>query len=90
MVDLFHRRRATPVTVPTDTVIPLNYFDDFKILRSWIIDLTLRFDDVLDAQRLQRALARLMELGNWKRLGARLRKNVRFSRELFGSSIAGY
>jgi len=41
-----------------------------------VLDFTLRFDDVLDPEKLSAALVRLMELGNWRKLGARLRMNV--------------
>jgi hypothetical protein len=37
---------------------------------------THRFDDVLDAEKLRIGLVRLMELGNWGKLGGRLRENV--------------
>jgi hypothetical protein len=42
-----------------------------------VLDFTLRFDDVLDSEKLGAALVRLMELGNWRKLGARLRMNVK-------------
>lgn len=42
-----------------------------------MLDLTLRFDDVLDHEKMRLALVRLVELGNWRKLGARLRMNVR-------------
>ncbi|QRD81424.1 terpenoid cyclases/protein prenyltransferase alpha-alpha toroid [Aspergillus flavus] len=38
-------------------------------------DFTFRFDDVLDASKLEAALDRLMEIGDWGQLGARLRLN---------------
>ena len=42
-----------------------------------VLDFTMRFDDVLDPEKLCTALTRLMELGNWRKLGARLRMNVK-------------
>ncbi|KAL2844054.1 hypothetical protein BJX68DRAFT_257301 [Aspergillus pseudodeflectus] len=67
-------RRSRPPTIPTDRIIPLRYFDDQRYLRP-CHDFTLRFDDVLDAPKLEAALDRLMEIGNWGQLGARLRQN---------------
>lgn len=59
-----------------DTIIPAHSHDDTATFRAIILDFTLRFDDVLDPEAMRRALARLMELGNWKKLGSRLRINV--------------
>ena len=67
---------ARPAVVPTDTVVPMHFFDDNAINRSVLLYLTLRFDDVLDPERLLRALERLMELGDWRKLGARVRMTV--------------
>ena len=77
MIDLwgFLRRRQIPSRVPTDEVLPVHVFDNVIGLRVPIC-LTLRFDEVLDAQKLVRSLARLAELGDWKKLGGRLRLNV--------------
>ncbi|PYI08709.1 terpene synthase [Aspergillus sclerotiicarbonarius CBS 121057] len=62
-------------TVPTDRIIPLRYWDDLDYLRRLCHDFTFRFDDVLDVAKLEGALARLMEIGEWGQLGARLRLN---------------
>lgn len=62
-----------PATVPTDTIIPVHYFDDNTINRSVLLYITLRFDDFLDPERLRGAMDRLMELGDWRKLGARIR-----------------
>ncbi|KAF9882812.1 GTPase-activating protein [Aspergillus nanangensis] len=67
--------RTRPETVPTDRVIPLRYWDDLHYLRSLCHDFTFRFDDVLDAAKLEAALDGLMNLGDWGQLGARLRLN---------------
>lgn len=65
-----------PARVPTDTVIPLNGHDDTAANRDIVIDFTLRFDDVLDVEKLKAALAKLASLGDWRKLGARVRINV--------------
>ncbi|KAG5926952.1 hypothetical protein E4U42_002771 [Claviceps africana] len=71
------RQAASPATVPTDTVIPFHFYDDTKNTRGICFDVTFRFDDVLDPKRLRGALSRLLELGNWRKLGARIRRNGR-------------
>ena len=48
----------------------MHSLDDASFLRSIVLDFTLRFDDVLDPEKLSAALVRLMELGNWRKLGA--------------------
>ncbi|KAJ5502737.1 hypothetical protein N7463_005611 [Penicillium fimorum] len=52
---IFGRKR--PATVPTDRVIPLRYWDDLDYLRSLCHAFTFRFDDVLDAFKLEAALS---------------------------------
>lgn len=47
-------------------------------LRSLAHDFTFRFD-VLDVEKLEAALDRLVKIGDWGQLGARLRLNVRDS-----------
>ncbi|KAG5932552.1 hypothetical protein E4U53_001270 [Claviceps sorghi] len=69
------RQDASPATVPTDTIIPFHFYDDTKNTRGLCFDLTFRFDDVLDPERLRVALSRLLELGDWRKLGARIRRN---------------
>lgn len=77
MAGLFQRAKPErPATVPTDTIIPMHYFDDNSINRSVLLYITLRFDAVLDPERLRCALERLMELGDWRKLGARVRMTV--------------
>lgn len=44
-----------------------------------MIDFALLFDDVLDETKLVRALEKLVEKPGWKRLGGRLRMNVRLA-----------
>ncbi|KKA21157.1 LysR family regulatory protein [Rasamsonia emersonii CBS 393.64] len=66
---------ARPATVPTDTIIPCHYWDAQPIMRAYCMDLTFRFDDVLDTDKMRAALARLLEIGDWRKLGARIRLN---------------
>ena len=68
--------RVAPPTVPTDEVIPMFKWDDQPHNREMVVEFTYRFDDVLDNDKLKNALNRLLEIGDWKKLGARIRLNV--------------
>lgn len=57
-----------------DLVYPVHLHDaNFAKL---LMVCTLRFDSVLDHNKLHSALTRLLEIGDWKKLGGRLRRNV--------------
>jgi hypothetical protein len=56
--------------------MPLHSRDDTDQNRNIAIEFTMRFDDVLDAQKLVDALWKLLERPGWKKLGARLRLNT--------------
>jgi hypothetical protein len=59
-----------------DEIIKARFWDSNNILEKIVMEFTYRFDDVLDAERLKSSLERLLEIGEWKQLGARLKKNV--------------
>ncbi|KAI5918060.1 hypothetical protein F4810DRAFT_726330 [Camillea tinctor] len=67
--------RAAPPKVPTDTVIPLHAFDDRPINKSIQLLFLMRFDDVLDPEKLRSSLEKLLAREGWCKLGARLRLN---------------
>jgi hypothetical protein len=52
------------ISVPTDTVVPMHYFDDNAINRSVVLYITLRFDAVLEPQKLSDGLERLLQIGD--------------------------
>ncbi|OHF02037.1 hypothetical protein CORC01_02616 [Colletotrichum orchidophilum] len=64
-----------PATVATDTVIPLNANDDNVFNRAIAMAFMMRFDDVLDPERLHSSLTKLLDREGWRKLGARLRLN---------------
>ncbi|KIW01597.1 uncharacterized protein PV09_07069 [Verruconis gallopava] len=66
---------SSPPRIASDTVIPLHYFDDNSMLRSFVPEVTLRFDDVLDVDKIRNALDRLLSRKGWRKLGARVRFN---------------
>jgi hypothetical protein len=58
-----------------EEVCPLHKLDDIKSFRNHVIWM-MRFNDVLDAEKLADALSRLLEIGDCKKLGGRLRFKV--------------
>ena len=68
-------RPITPAD-PTDDVILGFTLDDTPTNRAIPLAWTLKFDDVLDADMLHDSLSRLLSIGNWRKLGGRIRKNV--------------
>ncbi|KAM7220385.1 hypothetical protein V8F06_004164 [Rhypophila decipiens] len=65
---------------PTDEVLVAHALDDARTLRDIIMGLAFRFDDLLDCDKIRDALARLLEVGGWRRLGGRLRLNKKTGR----------
>lgn len=59
-----------------DIIYPVHALDDTKTFRNLLITWTLRFNDVLDAEKLRSSLARLLEIGDWRKIGGRLRLKV--------------
>lgn len=65
-----------PPMVPTDQILPVHYWDDTTMFRSVVLHYMMRFDDILDVQKLTASLAKLIEREGWRKMGARLRLNV--------------
>jgi hypothetical protein len=68
-----------PPPIETDEIYPVHMLDDTKTLRNIVVTWTLRFNDVLDADKLLASLSKLLEIGDWRKVGGRLRLNVTFS-----------
>jgi hypothetical protein len=75
---LFSSKKTAPPPVPTDRVIPFRFADDFVYTRGLCLDISLCFDDVLDPEKLRESLDVLLNKDGWRKLGARMRLNVRF------------
>jgi hypothetical protein len=56
------------------TSYPLFMLDDNKTLHGIIITWLLHFNDVLDPALLHTSLCRLLEIGDWRKVGGRLRR----------------
>jgi hypothetical protein len=65
-----------PRRVESDHVYPVHMLDDTTTLRSIVVTWTLQFNDVLDPELLHNSLADLLEIGDWKKVGGRLRLKV--------------
>ncbi|KAI1136067.1 hypothetical protein F5Y05DRAFT_392812 [Hypoxylon sp. FL0543] len=68
--------KRLPLTISSDTVVPLHRFDDVSINRKVIVEYTMKFDDVLDPDKLRLSLEKLLSRRDWRKLGARLRLNT--------------
>ncbi|KAL2192814.1 hypothetical protein P885DRAFT_81827 [Corynascus similis CBS 632.67] len=77
MISFLSRRRTAPQRVPTDQVVPVGFFDDTIIFRTFVLYTLFVFDDVLDVQKLHSSLERVVARPGWNKLGARLRRNDR-------------
>jgi len=67
--------KTAPPRVETDEIYPLHMLDDTKTLRGIVVTWTLRFNDVLDADKLHSSLSELLEIGDWRKIGGRMRMN---------------
>ena len=56
-----------------DDVYPVHTLDDTKTFRNTLITWTIFFNDQLDVEQLKSSLSRLLGLGDWKKIGGRLR-----------------
>ena len=64
-------------SVATDGILTPFFFDDTPLYHNSAECWVLRFNDVLDADKLHAALIRLLEMDGWRKLGGRFRLNVR-------------
>jgi hypothetical protein len=60
-----------------DEVYPVHLFDDPGRLEVLVTSWTLRFNDVLDKDKIHESLAKLLEVGDWRKVGGRLRQKVK-------------
>ncbi|KAF5616935.1 hypothetical protein F25303_13411 [Fusarium sp. NRRL 25303] len=56
-----------------DIVYPTHMIDNVSVLKFLVMAWTMRFNDVLNADKLHKSLAELLTVGDWKRLGGRLK-----------------
>lgn len=61
----------------TDIIFPIHFVDQAGIIRASIINYTFRFNDVLEPEKLHDSLVKLLRIEGWRKLGGRLRKDVR-------------
>ncbi|CAE7023631.1 hypothetical protein CFE70_003326 [Pyrenophora teres f. teres 0-1] len=56
-----------------DIVYPVHGLDDTKTFRDILLTWTIYFNDTLDVDKLQKSLTKLLSIGDWKKVGGRLR-----------------
>lgn len=65
--------------IPTDDIyFPLHFMDQIALIPISIMNYTFRYEDVLDANKLHDSLTRLLEIGDWRKLGGRLCQDVSY------------
>ncbi|KAK2803665.1 hypothetical protein FQN50_006881 [Emmonsiellopsis sp. PD_5] len=67
------RSRQPKSTDLESDVYPVHLLDDARCFRSVCPSYLFRFNDVLDAERLSNSLSKLLEIGDWRKLGGRFR-----------------
>ncbi|KAK2611912.1 hypothetical protein QQS21_002018 [Conoideocrella luteorostrata] len=60
-----------------DDVYPTGRIDNAMVLKTMVLSVTMRFDAVLEPSKLHAALCTLLDTGDWRRLGGRLRRPAR-------------
>ncbi|KAF5232435.1 hypothetical protein FANTH_12979 [Fusarium anthophilum] len=59
---------------PSDHIVyPTHMIDNVSVLKFLVMAWTMRFNDVLYADKLHQSLSELLTIGDWKKLGGRLR-----------------
>ena len=69
-------RKPAVAPVPSDKVQPLHFFENSLLVQGNNMAVSLVFDDVLNVEKLRRALEGLVRREGWRRLGGRVRRNV--------------
>jgi len=69
-----------------DIVYPVHALDDNKTFRNALLSWAMCFNDALDANKLQQSLTKLLSIGDWKKIGGRLRLKVYYAFIFFGFS----
>jgi hypothetical protein len=67
---------TSPTLIENDDVYPVHTLDDTKTLRRLLLAWTICFNDALDAHKLRCALAKLLDIGDWRKIGGRLALKV--------------
>ncbi|KAF7546857.1 hypothetical protein G7Z17_g8139 [Cylindrodendrum hubeiense] len=64
----------TPPPAATECdIYPVHFFDDNETNRKKTMSWTMRFNDILDAEKIHDSLCRLLEIGDWRKLAGHLR-----------------
>lgn len=66
-----------------DDIYPLFLLDNMPMLRDVTLSHVMQFSQVLDADKLQDGLTSLLQYGDWRKLGGRLRMRVRIALVIF-------
>lgn len=73
-------KREKAVLLDDPNVYPIHTLDSLKAYETFVAAVML-FNDVLDAEMLNNSLSRLLEIGDWRKLGGRLERGVRSGKQ---------
>jgi hypothetical protein len=68
-----HHIMSSTHQASSDDVYPTHMVDNLSMLRQMVMAWTMRFDEVLDPNALHNSLTELLQIGDWKKLGGRLK-----------------
>ena len=74
--NLFSSFFSSPPDNTHDDTYPIHFHGQIGIVRDTISNYVLRYNTVLDADKLHDSLRSLINTGEWRALGGRLRRNV--------------
>ncbi|KZL83357.1 lysr family regulatory protein [Colletotrichum incanum] len=77
MLKFFSSTPPAPPRESNDRVIPVGYFDDTLLFKTFVMKTMFQFCDVLDTQKLRESLESVVRRPGWNKLAARLRMNNR-------------
>lgn len=86
---LLGRVVSSPKIYETDQIQPVHLLDDVQVLAGYDLFWTFPFSEILDANLLGRTLSEVIETGDWRRLGGRIRRNVSSQNQLKGLDSHG-
>ncbi|GIK04355.1 hypothetical protein Aspvir_008436 [Aspergillus viridinutans] len=70
------RKSSSSDDVDRHDVYPVHFIDQTGIIRDSIVTYMFRYDCVLDPKKLHGSLVQLLEQGDWRKFGGRLRRNI--------------
>lgn len=78
MLGYIFGQKKTPERVVTDRVVPVGFFDNTILFRTFVMYTLFVFDDVLEPEKLHSSMESVISRPGWSKMGARLRRRVSY------------